>query len=495
MLKWYDSLAEQEYRKPYAFDNVPTLPIEMNQIPPFQLIRSRTGAAITRFELVAFKTGTTTDVLSELTTNGLAVLQPAGKAYDIIYYPSTVRIATPIFDQGGYYAVMSDGVNTWYSDVFTMTPYLGGHIKLVWCHNRDFEFTGGHIQYTTSGFGNGYKNYLWIDTYIVKPQYEYEREVKTRDGIVMPVRQIRKKVYRFEYIGPESIIDALSVIELHDVKMVIDQNGQNFEAIEFEMSDPEWFAQGNQAAVTITMITEKVVVPVYADVALSGTCEVAAGTCIPPTGSFYLAKSHILLNGPEWIMGYYYDENGNQTDLEAGDYVTAGPEGLRRLYVFNAPDDYTVVSLTGFYTKIWYENTNEYWYDRGETLNIRESKVRGYTPLTDPPTFYGQTGNDDGAIYELWLEDAGGGQAFVRRTDNTTLDAGEQIDHTGYTYLVLKTVTVKCGVVMENRFEIPADYLLFTMDDDDFTFVLTITDDNEDYLLGDQDLPSIPVPS
>ncbi len=494
ILKWYSSVNEQEYRKAYAFGTVPIIPIDMNQVPPFQLIRSRTGATITRFELVAFKTGTVTDVLSEMSTNGLQVLQPTDKTYDIIYYPATVRISTPLFDRGGYYAVMGDGVNIWYSEVFTMTPYLGDHIKLEWCHGRDFEFSGGHIQYTSSGFGNGYKNYLYIDSYVVKPQYPVTREVKDRDGITQVIRWVRKKTYRFEYIGPESMIDTLSLVEGHDMITLTDQNGNTLTAIEFEMSEPEWFSQGNMAAVTFTIVTEKVVVANYADVS-TGTCEVAAGTCIPATGSFYVAKSHIAINGAEWVGGYYYDENSNQTDLESGDYVTAGPDGNRKLYTYNAPDDFTVVSLSGFYTKIYYENSGEYWFDYGSGLNIQESAITGITNLTDPDTFYGRTGNGDGAFYELWLEDAGGGQTFVRRTDNSTLNLGEQITHDGYTYLVLKTVTVKCGVIMEYRYEISTDYLLFTMDDDDFSFVLTITDDNTDYLLGDQDLPSIPVPS
>lgn len=492
VLKWYDSLAEQEYRKPYAFSNIPTLPIEMNQVPPFQLIRARTGASIIRFDLVEFKTGTATDVLTQMGECGLQVLQPDGKAYDIIYYPSTVRLDIAEFDRGGYYAVMGDGVNTWYSDVFTMTPYLGDHIKLIWCHHRDFEFTGGHIQYTTSGYGNGYKNYLWIDTYIVKPKYEYEREVKTRDGIEFPLRWIRKKVYRFEYIGPESIIDALSVVEGHDVKMVIDQNGQTFEIIEFEMSDPEWFAQGNQAPVTITLVTEKVVIPIYANVAISSTCEVAAGTCIAPTGSYQVVRSHILQGGPEWVGGYYYNADGAQVYMDADndDYVTAGPDGARRVYKFNAPNDYTVQDLSGFYTKIYYENTDEYWYDRGEGLHVRQSKITGYTPLTDPYTFYGQTGNDE-ALYELWIEDEGGGQTFVQRTDNDELNLGVEIDAVYPSSIVLKTVTVKCGVIMEHRFAIPAEYTVFTGADDDSAIILS-DDDAGTIYLGSDDIDSVP---
>lgn len=495
ILKWYDSIDKQEHRKWYFYDTIPILPVEINQLPPFQLVRPKTGAQITRFDLVNFKTGVVTDVLSSVAAGGLQVLESSNKTYDIVYYPATVRIASPIFDQGGYYAVMSDGVNTWYSEVFTMKNYLGDHIKIEWCHARDFDYPGGHIQYTSSGYGNGFKNYLWVDTDIAKPQYIYEREVVNRDGQVFPRKQIRKKQYRFDYIGPESLLDVISIIELHDDVKIYDKNGNTLEVNEFEISEPEWSQQGNLAALTVTFVTDKVIVPIYGNGTSVGICEVAAGTCIPSTGSFYVVKSHILINGPEWLMGYYFDQNGNKTNLSNGDYVTAGSGGTRRLYQYNSPDDFTVIDLLGFYTKIWYENTNEYWYDRGESLHIRKSEIRGHTNLTSPPTFYGQTGNDDGAIYELWLEDAGGGQTFVRQTTNTVLGGiGEQIETDGFAFSVLKTVTVKCGVIMEEKFEIPLDYLLFTIDDDDFTYVLTTADDNTDYLLGDQDIPSIPVP-
>lgn len=496
-LPFYEDIREQEHRKLYAHGAVPLWPTVINFIPAFQKTRSKNGLSITTLNLIDFKTGATTDILAEVLATGLYVSEPDLKNYDLIIYPGTIRIPLADFSKGGYYLEMSDGVTTWYSEVFTMMDNLTDFIRVEWCHNRDFVFSGsaGHIEYTNEfGTGTGYKNYLWINTDLVKPKYLYDRDVKDRDGIVFPLKQIKKKVQRFEYIGPESIIDQISNIELHDVVKVFDKFGRELSVNEFTMGDPDWFTQGNIGAVTIELVLDSVIVSVYGNGLTTGqTCEVSPGTCIAPTGNFYAVKSHLTMGGSGWVDGQYYNSEGVLTNLIAGDYVTAGADGVRRIYTFNAPNDYTVESTAGFYTKVYYENTNEYWYDRGEGLNVRKSKITGFTDLTVPPTFYGQAGNED-AIYELWLEDYGGAEVFVKTTSNSELNLGEEIDSAGYEYLHLKTVTVKCGVIMDHKFMIPLSYLIFSNADGDSTAIVTNADGLSDTIVGGGDLPSVPVP-
>lgn len=491
VLKFYDSVEKQEYRKAYAFGVVPKIPVLINFIPPFQHPRPKTlGEGISSAYLVNFKTGAQTDVFAALFASGFGLVRPAGQTFELLFYPSVMRLPIPDLDQGAYYLVIVDSRNTWYSEVFTMVDYLGNHVKIEWCHNRDFVYSGGLIRYTEFGSGNGYKNYFYVDTEILKPQYLYDRTIKDRDFKEFPLKQIRKKQRRFEVIVSEGIADFLSLIELHDIVTIRDQYGNVYNVGEFEMGTPNWFSSGNLGESVVSFVDERDVVGVFGSTS-SDTCEVAPGGCVE-SGAVYVAKSYLAPGSIDYLAGFYYDANGVHQSLTAGDLIISGDIASLsvKLYTYNSPGSYTEVSIST-YSTIFVENTGEYWYDRGDAFNIIQPAIVGHTPLTAPDTFYGRASNE---ITQLWLEDEGGAQVYVKDTNNSALNLGEQVDGAGYKYLVLKTLTTKCGTIGEVKFMIPEDYILATNADDDFTFVVSNVDDDTSLVITNSDVDGLIIP-
>lgn len=495
VLKWYRSILDQEHRKDYAHGVVPVLQYPINILPPFQLAIAK-GENVSGLEIISFKDNTETDILSEATTAGLTVLEIENENYDNAMYPSTVRLTITDFDKGGYYLRLTDSANNiFYSEVFTLTDNIAEHIKLVWCHNRDFQVGGRAVfRYTnTGGTGNGYKNYVYLDTYIVKPQYEYERDVRNRDGKVFPLKQIRKKVHRFEVIAQESILDALSLVELHDVVKLYDRRGYEMKVEEITMGQASWLGPGNIAAVTFSVVSDISVSSVYGNgLQNNQTCEVAPGGCVGDSDPVYVAKSILQTSDPGWAGGYYYNSSGVKTNLIADDYVISGDfdSRLAKLYKYVSAGVFTEEAIT-VYSWVYVLNADKYYYDRGGAFNLERPEITGFTDLTTPDTFYGRCSD---ALTELWLEDAGGAQIFVKSTTATALNLGEQVDTTGYTKLVIKTVTPLCGTIHEHKFDIPISYVLITNVDNDFTTVISNVDDDLSILSSNLDIPSIPEP-
>jgi hypothetical protein len=291
----------------------------------------------------------------------------------------------------------------------------------------------------------------------------------------------------------ETLLDAIRVINQHHiVKIYV---GETWHEIDRFLFNQEWIDRGDIAQVTASIFLDTVIVETAASGSPSGeTCEVSAEDCIDSGGDTYLAKSWLEEGAALWVAGQYYDKDGALQNLTAGEYVTTGSTSdlSYKLYTYNAPNDYTQV-LPVVYTAVKVENSGEWYFDKGaaDARNFEQPNISGYTPLTSPPTFYGLASEER---TELWLEDAGGAQVFVRTTDALSLTIGEQIDHTGYTYLIIRTVSQLCGILHEDKFTIPADYVVFTNADDDNTLVISNADDDNTLILGGSDLPSVSVP-
>lgn len=467
------------------------IPIEMDQVPPFQLVVPRTGAVPTSFTLTNSETGAVIDILADILAVGLETEQPDNRTYDLIIYKSTIKIGSGITEEGIFYADMTVHLKQFRSVCFHMKNFVGRLHKFIWCHNSDFEYKSGHMQYTESGYGTGYMNYLLVDLELGFPQWPDQIEAKERDGEEFRQKWIGRKSYEFEFHAPEWVIDAFAAMRGHDVKKLIDPDGLEYivDQLAFEV---RWVRK-HWGKVEGNFFTNSMTIVVNGRGASAGTCEVAGGTCVDQTGNFYAAKTY------RQFSDSYVDADGVVQPLEVGDYFLSETFGstLVRLYVFNGPASYTEISTTGLYTKVWVENADEYWYDLGEGLKMRQSKFKGYTPLTDPWTFYGQLHPD--MIGEIWVENADGTQYYVQKvTTNAEIDAGIQVDVDGInqTAVILKTGTAKCGMVQEARFEVEPDYVVFTDGDGVANIVITAADGDDSTIIGggpDIDtIPSIP---
>ena len=111
--------------------------------------------------------------------------------YDVIVFPGMFPVFTQ-FQNGQYYATLSDGTETWYSEMFTVVNDMEPYLKIQWYDVEDFTMDAGTIVYTEPVF----KNVLYLDAASAKPEYPFEEDGETRDGYFFPIKQISEKHYR-----------------------------------------------------------------------------------------------------------------------------------------------------------------------------------------------------------------------------------------------------------------------------------------------------------
>lgn len=169
---------------------------------------------------------------------------------DVIIYAGILPFT--ILANGQYYGVMTDGTNTWCSEIFTVVNDISPYLKIEWWDVEDFVMDGGVIVYDNPKF----KNVLYLKADIAKPEYVFEEEGETRDGYFFPVKQISEKKYRFGFIASEYLLDVMRFIRMADFAQIT-KNGQTWNLDTFLIT-PEWENNGDVANVTAEFETATV---------------------------------------------------------------------------------------------------------------------------------------------------------------------------------------------------------------------------------------------
>ena len=170
---------------------------------------------------------------------------------DVIVYIGLLPFESS-FANGQYYAKMTDGVNTWYSEIFTVVNDIEPYLKITWWDEEDFVMDAGVIVYREPPF----KNVLYLKADIAKPEYVFEEEGETRDGYFFPVKQISEKKYRFGFIASEYLLDVMRFIRMADYAQIT-KNGQTWNLDTFLIT-PEWESNGDVANVSAEFQTATV---------------------------------------------------------------------------------------------------------------------------------------------------------------------------------------------------------------------------------------------
>jgi hypothetical protein len=192
------------------------------------------------------------DITTALKETGLQIVPFASLGYDVIVYPSLLPFAIDTPD-GIYYARMTDGVNVWYSEMFTIVGDLSGYLKIEWYDVENFVFDAGQIVYQNPKF----HNVLYLCTELGKPEYTFEEEGETRDGYFFPEKQISEKTYRCMALAPEYLCDVMRFIRMSDKVFVTDKYGRQYDCDTFLIT-PKWQTQGDLASVEIEFETATV---------------------------------------------------------------------------------------------------------------------------------------------------------------------------------------------------------------------------------------------
>ena len=201
VLPWYTSIDQQNARKWWVYGRIYPLFTKAGFLLPWQLITPHsdmTVQSIRPVHLYDARTGQqiggdlTDEIRPMITKKEFAAL-----GYDVWVFPGQF----PLFSQmdNGQYYMMLVLDKSYYSEVFTVVNDITPYLKIQWYDTEDFVMDAGTIVYKNPTF----KNVLYLDSSIAKPEYPFEEEGETRDGYFFPVKQISEKRYRFSFLASE----------------------------------------------------------------------------------------------------------------------------------------------------------------------------------------------------------------------------------------------------------------------------------------------------
>lgn len=252
-LPWYSDIKYQNARKSYAYGNIYPLFSQAGFILPFQFVVDYNAAPTITGAVLYDKDGKViTDILTAMTSTGLRVLPFPSRGYNIVYYPGQLPLGITM-QQGIYYIRLMVNGRYYYSEMFTVVSGgMDGYLRVQWWDDENLYYEGGHVQYSDQ-----YKNVVYLCTELGKPEYQFEEDGETRDGFFFPEKQLSEKTYKFVFLAPEFLCDAMRIIRLSD-HAIVTSNGVSYNCDTFLIT-PKWQTQGDLASVEAEFDTNTVV--------------------------------------------------------------------------------------------------------------------------------------------------------------------------------------------------------------------------------------------
>lgn len=246
VLPFYPDEKYQDFRKSYAYGEIYPLFSPIDRLLPFQIIRPTSSvwnptAVIRRVNKTGLIGKEVLNVTKILLDGGLRLRRFSTLGYDVISYPGVFPFPR-IMEQGQFYLGFHDGQTRFTSDVFTNVPGIEDYMKIEWWDIDNMGFDDGAIDYEPP-----FKNVLYLCSELGKPEYIFEEEGEDRDGFFFPEKQLSEKRYKFQFLAPEYLCDAMRVIRMADY-VRITANGQTYNCDTFLIT-VKWQTQGNLASV------------------------------------------------------------------------------------------------------------------------------------------------------------------------------------------------------------------------------------------------------
>lgn len=248
-LPFYDNLALQNHRKDYAFGQIYQLITYKNMLLPFQVVLS-SGTSINWVRLYDFNTEKYIDITNSMKENGLTIKSYTD--FKLLKYPGTLPI-TEIKYEGLYYlAIYISDLGTIYSDLFTVTNRVSDYLLIEYSNSYNFELKNGIVD-----FSDNFAFKCYLNTQVGKPEYDFEEEATERMGYTFIESQVSKKIYKFTFIAPEYLCDALRIVRLCENKQITNKS-QVYDLATFSM-EPKWEDQGDLASVECEFETDTII--------------------------------------------------------------------------------------------------------------------------------------------------------------------------------------------------------------------------------------------
>lgn len=242
-LAFYGDEALQYHRRSYSYGQIWPLRVPSYKIPPFQIRRAQRASGIS----VAWLYDTGGNAVKQLPSLAPAVKKYPFDGYDVLVFDGVQSFMDlPV---GSYYLVLSDGAETFYSDVFSTG--CTWFAKIEWWDDDDMELDGNTVV-----FQDGYRQTLYFPTTIGNPEYQTEEVGEDRDGFYFPEYKISWKEFHCEFTALEYMADCLSRADQSDHLVITDQFGRNYMVDKLEM-ETEWIGRG-KANISLSFTTDTV---------------------------------------------------------------------------------------------------------------------------------------------------------------------------------------------------------------------------------------------
>lgn len=248
VLPFYDSVDKQLRKRTYAYGEVYPLYVQKGYALPFQLMVPKPAAGQ---EATAIQTVTLTDANTGLQTsdytNNLTIVKKEFDDYDIFVHRFTSLGGAFTAPIGRYYFQIQTNHDAYVSEVFTVVDDISPYLRIEWWDDQDLVMRDGRIVYNVTS-GILYHSVVFLDTQLGMPEYEFEEEGETRDGLYFPEKMISEKTYKFSFLAPEYLLDAMRFIRMSDHIKITDRYGNEYNADTFLLT-PKWQAPGMLAGV------------------------------------------------------------------------------------------------------------------------------------------------------------------------------------------------------------------------------------------------------
>jgi hypothetical protein len=211
---------------------------------PFVLLRPVSGNPITTFYIE-------NTVGGQYNCNIGFVNIYAGATYDYLVYfpaPGGSNVLSQQVPCGFYTAVMSDGINTWYSERFYVFDESAEcHMNLTWSQDCDF---------TNVPYKSGFYNSFWFEhTADIGNRDHRDTIEKIENGERKPIVSFQRTVPLISIdtsMVPDYILEALKFMTLHENINLTLKYGQGSGAIENVDVKQKWLFDDCFCNVTIT---------------------------------------------------------------------------------------------------------------------------------------------------------------------------------------------------------------------------------------------------
>lgn len=256
-LPFYPNASWQNHRKEYAYGQVYPLIASIDTLLPFQIVvDGGTEARIDGLTIVSYKTGYSRRIDQEMEDAGMTITSYPEMDISVISFPGDDPGLQAYLSEGPYYLIISvstsKGRSSYYSEIFTLRKDVSDYLEIQYGNTQNLATKNGIIQ-----FEGGFKFKCYLDTQVGKPEYVFEEEATERMGYTFIESQVSKKIYRFTFLAPEYLCDALRIARLCDTKQ-IKTKLQTYDLSTFSMQ-PQWEEQGDLAAVECEFETDTVI--------------------------------------------------------------------------------------------------------------------------------------------------------------------------------------------------------------------------------------------